>query len=505
MWALFLFLPIGLVPSAYILSFFFQKELIAQTMIIFVNLVVGGIGSLVIILLRFFKNTYKIGDILSHVFKIFPIYCLTEGMAILSQFKIIKTIRNSEGSLLTPISEDIWAMENIGGDVLALCVHLVADLLLVLFFEGFFVTAMDRCVGRIRTRQVRRVEPEDVDSDVDRADKELEDSASRSYPVRVHQFRKVYYKLCGKPFPAVENVSFGMPEGECFALLGVNGAGKSTTFKGLTGEIQPTQGEILIKGMDITREFGKIRKQIGYCPQFDAIFELMSVEEHLKYYAMIKGIKPEKRTALINEKIDELNLTEYRNNPAGSLSGGNKRKLSVAIALLGNPPIILLDEPSAGMDPEARRFMWSVVSRISQLRKQSTVILTTHSMEEAEALSSKMGIMVTGGRFKCFGSAQHIKNKFGTGFEIEIKIAKISDEKIDEFKRKYNLDENVNLNNAIDILNDKEGVDQFITEEIKPKGLGAELFNEAQHHNGLVAARNLTIWNEVQKQGHKII
>jgi ATP-binding cassette subfamily A (ABC1) protein 3 len=93
----------------------------------------------------------------------------------------------------------------------------------------------------------------------------------------------------------------------------------------------------------------------------------------------------------------------------------------VAIALVGNPPIILLDEPSAGMDPEARRFMWSVVAKIAE-NKTSAIVLTTHSMDEAEALSTKMGIMVKGGIFKCFGSAQHIKNKFGTGYVIEIKI-----------------------------------------------------------------------------------
>lgn len=98
--------------------------------------------------------------------------------------------------------------------------------------------------------------------------------------------------------------------------------------------------------------------------------------------------------------------------------------MSVGIAIIGNPPIILLDEPSAGMDPEARRFMWSVVEKISQRDKKSAVILTTHSMEEAEALSTKMGIMVRGGIFRCYGSSQHIKNKFGTGYEIEVKTIK---------------------------------------------------------------------------------
>jgi ATP-binding cassette subfamily A (ABC1) protein 3 len=106
----------------------------------------------------------------------------------------------------------------------------------------------------------------------------------------------------------------------------------------------------------------------------------------------------------VEKAISELSLGDQRAKLAGNLSGGNKRKLSVGMAIIGNPPIILLDEPSAGMDPEARRFMWSVVANISQRDKNSAVILTTHSMEEAEALSTKMGIMVRGGIFKCFGS-----------------------------------------------------------------------------------------------------
>lgn len=103
------------------------------------------------------------------------------------------------------------------------------------------------------------------------------------------------------------------------------------------------------------------------------------------------------------------------------------------MATLGNPPIILLDEPSAGMDPEARRFMWQVVANISQRDKNSAVIITTHSMEEAEALSTKMGIMVRGGIFRCYGSSQHIKSKFGTGYEIEIKIKKPAFAKLIEY------------------------------------------------------------------------
>ena len=215
-------------------------------------------------------------------------------------------------------------------------------------------------------------------------------------------------------------MSFGLKSGECFALLGVNGAGKSTTFKNLTCEVEPTEGNIHIGSLDINKDFNKIRKLIGYCPQTNPIFDSLSVEEHIYYFARIKGVPTKLRSSLVDQAIEQLGLQQYHKKLAGQLSGGNKRKLSVAIAIVGSPPIILLDEPSAGMDPTARRFMWEVVADISS-NKTSAVILTTHSMEEAEALSTKMGIMVKGGIFKCFGSSQHIKDKFGTGYIIEVK------------------------------------------------------------------------------------
>ncbi len=142
--------------------------------------------------------------------------------------------------------------------------------------------------------------------------------------------------------------------------------------------------------------FDSARCMIGYCPQFDAIFENLTVRQHLDFYAEIKGVRPDYKAELVDKQIKEMDLNDFAHVNAGTLSGGNKRKLSCAIALIGNPPIVLLDEPSTGVDPQAKRYMWTIISNISTLRKQSTVVLTTHSMEEAEALCTKMGIMVDG-------------------------------------------------------------------------------------------------------------
>lgn len=176
-----------------------------------------------------------------------------------------------------------------------------------------------------------------------------------------------------------------------------------------------------------------------------------------------------------------MDLRDYVNIRATNLSGGNKRKLSVSMAMIGNPPLIFLDEPSTGVDPQAKRYMWNIVSKISTQRKKSGVIITTHSMEEAEALCTKMGIMVKG-EFKCFGPATHIKDKFGTGYEMEFKIRSLKQAELDqaiEYAKGTGLPFPLNVANIRFYLQNNGHAD--LAEEITPDGIGSEFYNlEAQ-------------------------
>ena len=210
-----------------------------------------------------------------------------------------------------------------------------------------------------------KVDPKQ-DNDVMEEVIRVADTPNDQLAIKVENLRKVYNLKgscrCGKePLVAIENLSFGLQAGEIFALLGVNGAGKTTTFKTLTSEIEPTSGSIHIGGQSMAKDFNKIKKMIGYCPQTNPIFEHMTVEENIFYFASLKGVPDDRRDSLVKQTMQQLDLLGSYNKLAGTLSGGNKRKLSVAMAIIGNPPIILLDEPSAGMDPEARRKMWQVV------------------------------------------------------------------------------------------------------------------------------------------------
>lgn len=150
---------------------------------------------------------------------------------------------------------------------------------------------------------------------------------------------------------AVQGISFGLPKSECFGLLGVNGAGKTTTFKMITGEHSIGFGNIKIAGFDVGSDLLQVQKRIGYVPQFDALLGFMNSYEVLHFFAGLRGIAQDDIKATADRLVAQLDLTQHAHKPCQTYSGGNKRKLGVAVALIGDPEIILLDEPTTGMDP----------------------------------------------------------------------------------------------------------------------------------------------------------
>lgn len=302
---------------------------------------------------------------------------------------------------------------------------------------------------------------------------------------------------------AVDNLSFAIKRGEVFGLLGVNGAGKSTTFKMLAGEITSTAGESYFNGLKISENLDRVRESLGYCPQFDALIESLTVREQLELFYDLKSLDRGQKEAAISRKIEEMNLKEYEDKLSGTLSGGNKRKLSVAMAMIGNPRIIFLDEPSTGMDPKARRFMWKVISRVATEKKNATVILTTHSMEEAEALSSRLGIMVKG-NFKCIGTPQHIKTKYGEGFEIEVKLQPFTREQVQHAMRRFKVEGPTVAKQDLDAVLGLLEVQPEDRLEISPSGTGNFIHFELEA-KGRIEAYTVAEFAEICKVHRKII
>ena len=173
-------------------------------------------------------------------------------------------------------------------------------------------------------------------------------------PVVVKKLRKEFGGTKNR-FIAVKGFTFHVPKDYCFGLLRVNGASKTTTFQMLTGDILPTGGEAALAGYDVVTHLNGSRKNLGYCPQFDALDELLTVREHIKFYAMLRGIRSEEIKRMVDDLTAMMELKMYARRQTGTLSEGNKRKLQTAIALIGDPQIVFLDEPTAGMDPKAKR------------------------------------------------------------------------------------------------------------------------------------------------------
>uniref|UniRef100_A0A8C6FXX0 ABC transporter domain-containing protein n=1 Tax=Moschus moschiferus TaxID=68415 RepID=A0A8C6FXX0_MOSMO len=242
--------------------------------------------------------------------------------------------------------------------------------------------------------------------------------------------KKIYYKC--PVVKAVRNISLLVPKYECFGLLGLNGAGKTTTFKMLTGEEITTSGVVLIDGINITENIRKIRSRIGYCPQSDPMLSHMTGREVLIMYARLRGVPEPDISMYVETFLLSMHLETHADKLVCTYSGGNKRKLNTVIALMGKSSVVFLDEPSTGMDPVARRHMWDTVTWICNTGK--AIVISSHSMEECEALCTRLAIMVKG-KFKCLGSPHHLKNKFGNIYTLTAKInTDDNKDKLEKFK-----------------------------------------------------------------------
>ncbi|CAH2093422.1 unnamed protein product [Euphydryas editha] len=218
---------------------------------------------------------------------------------------------------------------------------------------------------------------------------------------------------------ALARLSLAVHGGEVFGLLGHNGAGKTTTMKIITAEERLTCGTVMLGGQNIEEAQSSAFQMLGYCPQHDALWKNVTIREHLECYAAIRGISKADTPRIVEAYLQGLQIAEHAGKNAEECSGGTRRKLSFALAMVGSPRVVLLDEPSTGMDPRSKRFLWDTILASFQGRKGA--ILTTHSMEEADALCSRVGIMVKGG-LRCIGSTQHLKNLYGAGYTLEMKI-----------------------------------------------------------------------------------
>uniref|UniRef100_A0A3Q1IMF9 P-type phospholipid transporter n=1 Tax=Anabas testudineus TaxID=64144 RepID=A0A3Q1IMF9_ANATE len=400
----------SITPLMYPASFVFTVPSTAYVVLTSINLFIGINGSIATFVLELFVDEHlnEVNRILKKVFLIFPHFCLGRGLIDMAKNQAMADafLRLGTKPNLEPLQWDV-----VGKNLFAMAAEGVIFFIFTILLQyKFFI----RFRPWWTEPEMPPLGPED--EDVARERERVKGGKAQSDILTMIDLSKVY--KAGRK-PAVDRLCLGIPRGECFGLLGVNGAGKTSTFRMLTGDTPITYGEAFLNHYSVLTEMERVHQLMGYCPQFDAISDLLTGREHLELYARLRGVQEDSVAKVAQWGVKKLGLIQYAEREAGGYSGGNKRKLSTAISLIGAPPVIFLDEPTTGMDPKAKRFLWNCI--LSVTKEGRAVVLTSHSMEECEALCTRMAIMVNG-RFQCLGSVQHLKNRFGDGYTIILRL-----------------------------------------------------------------------------------
>uniref|UniRef100_A0AAY4D132 P-type phospholipid transporter n=1 Tax=Denticeps clupeoides TaxID=299321 RepID=A0AAY4D132_9TELE len=409
--ALLLLYGWSVTPMMYPLSYVFSVPSTAYVSLASINLFIGFNSSAITFILDLFETgtaLYKCNQLLKKILLVFPHFCLGRGLIDMAMNQAVTEVYARFGEDYSP---DPFSWDFLGKNLAFMAVEgFVYFTLNILIQYRFFLNHWYFCICAV----LPPLGEEDIDVAKER--ERIHGGGSSTDILQIKDLTKMYP---GQVQPAVDRICVGVSPGECFGLLGVNGAGKTTTFKMLTGDIDVTGGEAAVTGHSILTNILDVHQNMSYCPQFDAIDELLTGREHLHFYARLRGVPESEISRVAEWAILKLGLSQYAGRSAGTYSGGNRRKLSTAIAMIGCPALVLLDEPTTGMDPHSRRLLWNSIMNVIQNGR--AVVLTSHSMEECEALCTRLAIMVNG-TFKCLGTIQHLKYKFGDGYVITMKI-----------------------------------------------------------------------------------
>ena len=485
----------------YALSFLFEKEESGQKVLSYLIIVIIVVLALVILLLASLNKDIDLSFLLNkYNFTIFDISPLTSFM--LSSFRLTFSYYFFEDMFIPDTEEKI----NLGifGDLyrpkiyiftslMVQIINLVFYILLLFLLESGYIKQFFNYIkvkylikeSNITFSNIQKPDEfSSIDKNVEEGnnssdlnininkpnkyiEKEIEkinNDSQNKLTTKIISLKKTYWLCCKKSIRAINDLYLGLENYEKFGLLGFNGSGKTTTFKTITKEILYDSGNISLFGKNINTEFNDIRQFIGYCPQENPLFDYMKVKEMIKFYLELKNA---------NESVPNIckkfGLEKYLETYCINLSGGNKRKLSFALALMCKPKILLLDEPSTGVDPESRRIMWKNIMETSKKRDKFNMILTTHSMEEAEVLCDTVSWLKSG-NFLSIGNSEKLKIEFSAGYKLHIKFNQLSPNDLineeENIEDKFISDIN-GINKYLELINNNKELQMHVKEVAK--------------------------------------
>ncbi|KAF0882143.1 ABCA3 protein, partial [Crocuta crocuta] len=421
----------SVIPLMYLLSFLFNRSTSAYIKLILFNYLSGIFSILIDATFRFATKDFILNSLL-----FFPNYNLAKCIGdYFTFYQIKKWCSENKPPIYLNCSK-----ENTAKNIYSLEEKMIGKYMIIMSITGFIclflLFFLDTTLWKLRTflsqyvyfgiyktfkkeKVSKQLSGESDDEDVQNERQRIleEPQELLNSAVLIKELTKIYFKY--PVILAVKNISVTVQKGECFGLLGFNGAGKTTTFKILTGEETVTSGDVFLEQFSITKSLQKVKSKVGYCPQTEALLEYMTGREIMIMYARLWGISEHQIQLYVNRWLNSMQLELHADKLISTYSGGTKRRLSTAIALMGNTSVILLDEPSTGMDPGARRLLWNAVTWTRESGK--AIIITSHRMEECDAFCTRLAIMVQG-KFMFLGSPQHLKNKFGNIYILKIKV-----------------------------------------------------------------------------------